>query len=326
MTVLMVGVSVVGFAAASTNLMFIFARKPSPVKWQKEHVKSLVGTGISVYTAFLAFGAVRLMPSLALHPVLWAVPLVIGLTIMIYHMIRIDQKAGLGVFQLVRRRGLAGSEWTSPTYAGQRVVVVGAGMGRLAAAADLARAGADVHRVPKRRGMRREMRQVMAGTDPAKSAVDGGPTVFTMRWIFDGLFGDAGERVEDHLGLIPAETLARHAWRQGGRLDLLADIARSADAIGTAGAADARAYRTFCARSRDIYRTLAKPFIASERPSPLDLVARVGLRQMPDMWRACRCGPSGARLAMIFAIRACANCLVATRPMSGHRRGWLRPP
>lgn len=110
MTVLMVGVSVVGFAAASTNLMFIFARKPSPVKWQKEHVKSLVGTGISVYTAFLAFGAVRLMPSLALHPVLWAVPLVIGLTIMIYHMIRIDQKAGLGVFQLVRRRGLAGSE------------------------------------------------------------------------------------------------------------------------------------------------------------------------------------------------------------------------
>jgi 1-hydroxycarotenoid 3,4-desaturase len=169
---------------------------------------------------------------------------------------------------------------------GQRVVVVGAGMGGLAAAADLARAGADVTVCERAAACGGKMRQVMAGTDPAKSAVDGGPTVFTMRWIFDGLFGDAGERVEDHLGLIPAETLARHAWRQGGRLDLFADIARSADAIGEfAGAADARAYRTFCARSRDIYRTLAKPFIASERPSPLDLVARVGLRQMPDMWR-----------------------------------------
>jgi hypothetical protein len=110
MTTLMVGVSVVGFAAATTNLMFIFGRSPSPVKWMKEHVKALVGTGISVYTAFLAFGAVRLMPSLALHPALWAVPLVTGLTIMIYHMIRIDQKAGLGIFQLARRRGMAASD------------------------------------------------------------------------------------------------------------------------------------------------------------------------------------------------------------------------
>jgi hypothetical protein len=110
MTVLMTGVSVVGFAAATTNLMFIFARNPSPVKWLKEHVKALVGCGISVYTAFFAFGAVRLMPSLALHPALWAVPLVTGLTIMIYHNVRIDKKAGLGVFALARRRSMAASD------------------------------------------------------------------------------------------------------------------------------------------------------------------------------------------------------------------------
>jgi hypothetical protein len=90
--------------------MFIFARNPSPVKWLKEHVKALVGCGISVYTAFFAFGAVRLMPSLALHPALWAVPLVTGLTIMIYHNVRIDKKAGLGVFALARRRSMAASD------------------------------------------------------------------------------------------------------------------------------------------------------------------------------------------------------------------------
>ena len=110
MTTLMVGVSVVGFAAATTNLMFIFARNPSPVKWLKEHVKALVGSGISVYTAFFAFGAVRLMPSLALHPALWGVPLCTGLSIMIYHNLRIDQKAGRGLFPLARRRGLVGSD------------------------------------------------------------------------------------------------------------------------------------------------------------------------------------------------------------------------
>ena len=168
----------------------------------------------------------------------------------------------------------------------RRVVVVGAGMGGLAAAADLARAGADVTVCERAAACGGKMRQVMAGTAPPYAAIDGGPTVFTMRWIFEGLFCDAGERLEDHLGLIPAETLARHAWRQGGRLDLFADVARSADAIGAfAGAEEARAYLAFCARSRDIYRTLAGPFIAAERPSPLDLVARVGLRRMPEMWR-----------------------------------------
>ena len=46
---------------------------------------AIVGAGISVYTAFAAFGAVRVMPSIALHPGLWAIPLVIGLAIILYH-------------------------------------------------------------------------------------------------------------------------------------------------------------------------------------------------------------------------------------------------
>jgi 1-hydroxycarotenoid 3,4-desaturase len=107
-----------------------------------------------------------------------------------------------------------------------------------------------------------------------------------MRWIFDGLFGDAGQRLEDHLGLIPAETLARHAWQAGGKLDLFADVSRSADAIGDfAGAAEARAYRDFCARSADIYKTLAAPFIAAERPSIPGLVARLGPLGIPALMR-----------------------------------------
>ncbi len=117
-------------------------------------------------------------------------------------------------------------------------------------------------------------------------AIDAGPTVFTMRWIFDGLFGDAGLALEDHLSLIPAETLARHAWQNGGKLDLFADVARSADAIGDfAGAAEAKAYRDFCARSADIYRTLAGPFIAAERPSIPGLVTRLGPLGIPALMR-----------------------------------------
>jgi hypothetical protein len=82
---LMVGMSIVGFATAGTNLFFMFNPNPPPKAYLKEHVKAIVGAGISVYTAFSAFGAVRLMPSLALHPGLWAIPLVIGLAIILYH-------------------------------------------------------------------------------------------------------------------------------------------------------------------------------------------------------------------------------------------------
>lgn len=48
-----------------------------------------VGSGISVYTAFMAFGFVRLMPHNALNPKMWSIPLVVGLAIIIYHQTRI---------------------------------------------------------------------------------------------------------------------------------------------------------------------------------------------------------------------------------------------
>lgn len=82
---MMIGISMVGFATVATNMWFILNRSPKPIDWLLEHIKALVGTGISVYTAFFAFGAVRLMPQLALAPILWAIPLIIGLTLIIYH-------------------------------------------------------------------------------------------------------------------------------------------------------------------------------------------------------------------------------------------------
>ena len=82
---LMVGMSIIGFATAGTNLFFMLNPSPGPKIYLMEHVKAIVGAGISVYTAFAAFGAVRVMPSIALHPGLWAIPLVTGLAIILYH-------------------------------------------------------------------------------------------------------------------------------------------------------------------------------------------------------------------------------------------------
>lgn len=88
---LMIGISTIGFATVGTNLWFMATPRPRPVYALREHVKGLIGTGISVYTAFLAFGAVRFVPELALHPGLWAIPLVAGLATIIWHWARLNR-------------------------------------------------------------------------------------------------------------------------------------------------------------------------------------------------------------------------------------------
>ena len=163
------------------------------------------------------------------------------------------------------------------------VIVVGAGAGGVAAAADLARLGARVTVLERASAPGGKMRRVIADG----AAIDAGPTVFTMRWIFERLFRDCGARLEDHLELTPADILARHAWRSGARLDLFADIDKSAAAIAEfAGEKDAAGYRAFCARSADIYKTLSQTFIASEKPSsPIDLAWRVGFSRLDALLR-----------------------------------------
>lgn len=91
---LMMGISVIGFATVATNLRFMLTHQPSRHGWQLEHIKGLVGAGISVYTAFFAFGAVRYFPELALYPGYWAIPLVVGLALILWHWRIVIRRAG----------------------------------------------------------------------------------------------------------------------------------------------------------------------------------------------------------------------------------------
>jgi 1-hydroxycarotenoid 3,4-desaturase len=158
---------------------------------------------------------------------------------------------------------------------GMRVAVVGAGLGGLAAALELAHAGAEVTVLEAAAAPGGKARQVPAGGRP----VDAGPTVLTMRWVFEALFSAVGERLADHLDCTRLEVLARHAWPDGSGLDLHADRARSEAAIAAfAGPAEARRFRGFCERARRIYHTLAPVFIEAEKPSPLGVAAAIGPR------------------------------------------------
>lgn len=188
-----------------------------------------------------------------------------------------------------------------------RVVIAGAGMAGLSAAVLLGAWGHAVTVVEKEPVPGGKMRRV--GVDG--TSMDGGPTVFTMKWVFDRILARAGTRLEDHLTVHRAGRLARHFWRDGSRLDLHADVETSAAAIKAfAGPSDADGYRRFCAESEAIFATLKETYIAGSRPGPLALTQRIGWTKLPAMlalkpfstlWRALGTLFSDERLRQLFA-------------------------
>ena len=168
------------------------------------------------------------------------------------------------------------SRRTSP-----RVAVIGAGMGGLSAAADLARQGLEVTVFERAARPGGKLRAQQVGD----ARVDAGPTVFTMRWVFVELFGDARQDLAAKLDLVKADVLARHAWTDGSAMDLHTDLSASADAIGRfAGAAEARRFLEFSERARRVYQALEQPFLRSPRPTPFSLVRNAGFGGLKGLW------------------------------------------
>jgi len=162
----------------------------------------------------------------------------------------------------------------------ERVIVIGAGIGGLAAAALLAARGLQVTVVERMASPGGKLRQV----DVTGRKLDAGPTVFTMRPLFEEIFAAAGANFADHVSATPANTLARHRWADGGGLDLFADHAASRDAIGRfAGASEARAFDAFSAEAARIHATLDESFMRRPKTNPIGLTWRLGLPRLAEL-------------------------------------------
>lgn len=187
------------------------------------------------------------------------------------------------------------------------VVVIGAGMGGLASALRLAHHGCDVT-VLESSG---QIGGKVHAREVAGALIDSGPTVFTMRWVFDELLREVGTDLESELTIEPLSILARHFWPDGSALDLHADAQRSEAAIADwAGPDEALRFRKFCATARKVYDTLEGPVIRSPRPSVLPLIARLGpaglgvltgLGPMRSLWHSMQHQFRDPRLRQLFA-------------------------
>ncbi|MEO1533745.1 MAG: FAD-dependent oxidoreductase, partial [Pseudomonadota bacterium] len=164
-----------------------------------------------------------------------------------------------------------------------RVAVIGAGFGGLAAALRLACQGCEVTVLERAGRVGGKARTLPV----AGRAVEAGPTVFTMRPVFEDLFEAAGADLASEVTLRPARVLARHAWPDGSRFDLFADLDETAEAVRSlAGPAEAERYRRFAAATAESWEVFRPSFVEAPRPTPIDILRRIGLRGIPALMRA----------------------------------------
>lgn len=93
----------------------------------------------------------------------------------------------------------------------RKILVIGAGLGGLAAAIRLARAGHAVEVWEKNEGPGGKAKELRIGN----FRWDTGPSLLTMPHVLRDLFAACGERMEDHLELVRLDSACRYFWSDG---------------------------------------------------------------------------------------------------------------
>jgi phytoene desaturase len=161
-----------------------------------------------------------------------------------------------------------------------RIVVIGAGIGGLAAAGRLAAAGHDVTIVERAETVGGKLGRHERRTDAGVFRFDTGPSLLTLPQVFDDLFRATGSALEDELELVALEPLVRHVFADGSVLDSTSDPAefagRIAVAVGHQSAAD---WQRLWRRAERVWTASWRHVIRSRMDSPWSLarlVWRVG--------------------------------------------------
>ena len=151
-----------------------------------------------------------------------------------------------------------------PTDQHKPVVIIGAGIGGLSAAIRLAAAGRRVVMLEQNAAVGGKMSEI---------AQDGfrwdtGPSVITMRHVFEELFAAAGRRLDDYLTLRPVDPLTRYFFPDGTRIDATRDLARMAEQIAAIDERDVEGYLDFLEYAARLHRITGPVFIYNQPPTP----------------------------------------------------------
>jgi len=143
------------------------------------------------------------------------------------------------------------------------VVVIGAGIGGLSTAIRLAAAGRRVVVFEQNKTVGGKMGQIQT----AGYRWDTGPSVITMRPVFEALFAEAGRNLEDYLTLLPVDPLTRYFYPDGTILDATPDLSDMARQIAAINEQDVEGYLNYLAYAARLHRITGPVFIYSQPPT-----------------------------------------------------------
>jgi phytoene desaturase len=148
------------------------------------------------------------------------------------------------------------------------VIVVGAGLGGLSAAIRLAAHGCRVTLLEQLSTPGGKMGEYRAGG----FRFDTGPSVITLRAVYERLFQQAGRDLRDYVELLPLHPITRYHWRDGVVLNAVSDIDAMCAQIERLSPRDVDAYRRFMHVIQQQYDAVSGPFLFQRRPSLRDLL------------------------------------------------------
>ncbi len=151
---------------------------------------------------------------------------------------------------------------------GQRVAIIGAGIGGLGLAAMLAKAGFDVTVVEKNEGLGGRARQFTQDG----FTFDMGPSWYLMPDVFEHFFCLLGERVEDHLHLVKLSPSYRIFADDGTVIDLEADPDKAASLFESIEPGAGAKLRRYLDASRYQYDVVMQNFMHKNFDTPLDFL------------------------------------------------------
>ena len=154
----------------------------------------------------------------------------------------------------------------------KRVIVIGAGIGGLAAAVRLTAQGAQVTVLEQSADVGGKLGRIEADGH----FFDTGPSLLTMPFALEETFAAAGARLADHLDLLPVSPLCRYRWADGTELDTHVDVQATAQAFDAVEPGAGEAWGRLIEQGRRTWDVSYPIFLSEPFGSPLDLARRSG--------------------------------------------------
>lgn len=158
----------------------------------------------------------------------------------------------------------------------KKIIIIGAGLGGLAAACRLAQTGFAVTVLEKNKTAGGKVNLIESGG----YRFDTGASLITLPRVFEELFAFCGKRAEDYLAFEKLDPICRYRWPDGTMLDASPDPEKTESEIARIAPEDVGAFRRYIADARRKFEIAERTFL--ER-SANELPQLLTAKNLPDL-------------------------------------------